>query len=136
MDLLDRAISEDSGRTFFSVVVERLGDLFEPRLCAVYDRLMSDVIARVATELKSRLRTSGAGCPEPPETAERVYVLSRVTLGAEVAVTSVLLDAAKRRYPDAEIILAGPRKSFELFEADPCVRHVSTPYSRGGSLAD
>jgi hypothetical protein len=28
-----------------------------------------------------------------------VFVLSRVTLGADVAVTSVLLDAAKRRFP-------------------------------------
>ncbi|HEV2199557.1 MAG TPA: glycosyltransferase family 9 protein [Bryobacteraceae bacterium] len=135
-DLLDRAIAEDSGRAFFSVVVERLGDLFEPRLCAVYDRLMSDVIARVAPELMPRLRTSGAERSAPPETADRVYVLSRVTLGADVAVTSVLLDAAKRRYPDAEIVFVGPRKSYELFEADPRVRHVPTSYSRGGSLGD
>ena len=30
--LLDRAIAEDEGRALLSVVVERLGDLFEPRL--------------------------------------------------------------------------------------------------------
>jgi len=135
-DLLDRAIAEDSGRAFFSVVVERLGDLFELRLCSVYDRLMSDVIARVAPELKPRLRSSSAASPAPPETAHRVYVLSRITLGADVAVTSVLLDAAKRRYPDAEIIFAGPRKSFEFFEADLRVRHFPVDYARGGSLAD
>jgi hypothetical protein len=135
-NLLDRAIADDSGRAFFSVVVERLGDLFEPSLCAVYDRLMSEVIARVAPELRARLRTSGTAGPAPPETADRVYVLSRVTLGADVAVTSVLIDAAKRRYPDAEIFFAGSRKSYELFEADPRVRHSPIPYSRGGSLAD
>ena len=35
-ELLDRAIAEDEGRALFSIVVERLGDLFEPRLCDVY----------------------------------------------------------------------------------------------------
>jgi hypothetical protein len=138
-DLLDRAIAEDSGRAFFSVVVERLGDLFEPRLCSVYNRLMSDVIARVAPELGSRLRPSGAkhsSGAASPWNANRVYVLSRITLGADVAVASVLLDAAKRRFPDAEIFFAGPRKSYELFEADERVRHFPVDYARGGSLAD
>ena len=59
-----------------------------------------------------------------------------MTLGADVAVTSVLIDAAKRRYPDAEILFAGPRKSYELFEADVRVRHFPVDYARGGSLAD
>ncbi len=66
---------------------------------------------------------------------KRVYVLSRVTLGADVAVTSVMLDAAKRTYPDAEIVFVGPRKSYEMFEADPRIRHRDAPYARGGSLA-
>ena len=30
-ELLDRALEMDEGRAFLSVVVERLGDLFEPR---------------------------------------------------------------------------------------------------------
>src|SRR5579871_3147529 len=34
--LLDEAIAIDDGREFLSVVVERLGDLFEPRLDEVY----------------------------------------------------------------------------------------------------
>jgi hypothetical protein len=135
--LLDRAIAENSGRAFFSIVVERLGDLFEPRLCAVYDRLMADVVARAAPELKSRLHSRDASGSAPaPKTALRVYILSRITLGADVAVTSVLIDAVKRRYPDAEILFAGPRKSYELFEADPRVRHFSTDYARAGSLAE
>jgi ADP-heptose:LPS heptosyltransferase len=65
-----------------------------------------------------------------------VYVLSRVTLGADVAVTSVMLDAAKRRYPDAEIVFVGPRKSYEMFEADPRISHFPAPYARGGALID
>ena len=42
--------------------------------------------------------------PVSPATAA-VFVLSRVTLGADVAVTSVLLAAAKRRFPQARIVL-------------------------------
>jgi hypothetical protein len=71
-----------------------------------------------------------------PDSAGRVYVLSRVTLGADVAVTSVMLDAAKRRYPNAEIVFVGPRKSYELFEADPRIKHLPAPYARSGSLQD
>ena len=41
-ELLDRAIAEDEGRALLSVVVERLGDLFEPRLCEVYERLFRE----------------------------------------------------------------------------------------------
>jgi ADP-heptose:LPS heptosyltransferase len=112
-----------------------LGDLFEPRLCEVYERLFREVIARVAPELVPRLRRRAAA-PEPPKSCEQVYVLSRVTLGADVAVTSVLIDAAKKRYPEAEIVFVGPRKSFELFEGDPRIRHLPAPYARGGSLRE
>jgi hypothetical protein len=63
-------------------------------------------------------------------------VLSRVTLGADVAVTSVLLDAAKRRYPSAEIVFVGPLKSYELFESDSRIKHRPAPYARSGALKD
>ena len=132
--LLDRAVAEDDGRALLSIVVERLADLFEPRLCDVYERLFRQVIERVTPELIPRLQLAGAGAL--PAAASRVYVLSRITLGADVAVTSVLLDAAKRRYPSAEILFAGPRKNYELFEADPRIRHRDVSYARGGTLVE
>lgn len=134
-ELLDRAIDEDNGRALLSTVVERLGDLFEPRLVETYNRLFTEVIERAAPDLAPRIRRSLAA-GQPPRDVDRVYVLSRVTLGADVAVTSVLLDAAKRRYPDAEIIFAAPKKSYELFESDPRIRHLETPYARSGSLPE
>jgi hypothetical protein len=134
-ELLDRALAVDQGRALLSIVVERLGDLFEPRLCDTYQRLFTQVIERVCPELRPRIRRENKPCV-PPESADRVYVLSRVTLGADVAVTSVLMDAAKRRYPDAEIVFVGPRKSYELFEADTRVRHRPAPYARGGTLVE
>ena len=71
---------------------------------------------------------------------KRVLVLSRVTLGADVAVTSVLLAAAKQAFPHAEIVFAGPRKNFEMFAADsgfaavPRLTHAAVE-SRRGSLS-
>ncbi len=134
-DLLDRAIAEDEGRALLSIVVERLADLFEPALCRTYDRLFTQVIERTCPDLIPRLRAQSPA-PPAPSTANRVYVLSRITLGADVAVTSVMLDAAKRRYPDAQIIFVGPRKSYEMFEADPRISHLRAPYARTGALTD
>jgi ADP-heptose:LPS heptosyltransferase len=62
-------------------------------------------------------------------------VLSRITLGADVAVTSVLLAAAKRRFPHAEIIFVAPQKNYELFAADQRIHHVPISYRRGGLTA-
>jgi len=134
-ELLDRAIAVDDGRALFTVVVERLGDLFEPRLCDAYRHLFTQVIERVAPDLSPRVRCSRA-MAEAPRSVNRVYVLSRVTLGADAAVTSAMLDAAKRRYPDAEIVFVGPRKAYEMFQADSRIRHLPAPYARGGSLID
>ena len=45
-DLLHGLVDECPDE-FFRIVVERLADLFEPRLCDVYAELFSEAIARV-----------------------------------------------------------------------------------------
>lgn len=127
--------AEGCSEAFFRVVVEGLADRFEPALCDAYAALFSQVLEAslpgiTAGELLARydrVRRPRACSGD----ARRVYVLSRVTLGADVAVTSVLLDGAKRRFPDAEIWLVGGRKNWELFAADERVRHLPAPYRRG-----
>jgi ADP-heptose:LPS heptosyltransferase len=47
-----------------------------------------------------------------------------------------MLDAAKRRYPGAEIVFVGPVKSYELFESDSRIKHRLAPYARSGALKD
>ena len=133
-DLLARALAIDEGREFLSVAVEHLGDLFEPRLCRAYEDLFTHAIRQTHPALMPRIRRHAISTP--PWQTRRVYVLSRVTLGADVAVTSVLLDAAKRRFPDAQIVFVGPRKNYELFEADPRIAHHPAPYARSGALLD
>lgn len=136
---LQAETASQASRALFGGVVEPLGDRFEPRLCLAYADLFSEVIARLLPEWEAqflrdryrRVRVPRAfGGPEP----EDICVLSRVTLGADVAVTSVLLAAAKARFPKARLWLVGSRKGWELFQADPRVRHLEAPYPRSGNL--
>ncbi len=138
--LLDPLIARDGNRALFRIVVERLGDLFEPRLCSIYADLFADVIARRIPQLHAEHLVARYRRVRQPRKVDRepasVFVLSRVTLGADVAVTSVLLHGAKRRFPDARIWFVGPLKSWELFAADPRLRHLPIAYGRGGTLDD
>jgi hypothetical protein len=141
--LLDDLVALGGDRALFRIVVERLADLFEPRLCHVYAELFSEVIARHipglhAQHLEARYhRVRGPRVLDrDPSTIENVFVLSRVTLGADVAVTSVILDAAKQRFPNAAIWFTGPKKSWELFAADARLRHLAIAYGRAGTIHD
>ena len=124
-ELVDELVREGCDDVLFRIVAEGLADRFEPRLCRAYDEIFARVL----------------GVPVPPRTPprmrdfRRVVVLSRVTLGADIAVTSVILAAAKRRFPNAEIHFAGPVKNWELFSADPRIRHLPVFYRRG-TIAD
>jgi len=133
------AAAGEAARALFAGLAEPLADLFEPRLCDAYAALFSRVIARAlpgpdAAALAARYEEVRRVRPVDFEPA-RVFVLSRVTLGADIAVTSVLLDAARQRFPAAEIVFAGPGKNWELFERAPRLRHLPVPYPRTGPLA-
>jgi ADP-heptose:LPS heptosyltransferase len=110
----------------FGILAEGLGDRFEPALCDVYARLFAQAIPGADAERYFRVRHVRPVACEP----RRVFVLSRITLGADIAITSVLMDAAKRRFPKARIAFVGPRKNFELFAGDPQLTHVSLDYRR------
>ena len=146
--LVERALDEEdpfssaaATRALFSGVVEPLADRFEAQLCEVYARLFSRVIARVlpdfdADDLVLRYGRVRQVQPFLGGEVKRVFVLSRVTLGADVAVTSVALAGAKKRFPHAEICLVGPEKNAELFAADPNIVSVPVTYGRSSSLRE
>jgi ADP-heptose:LPS heptosyltransferase len=148
-DLLERAVAgaavrelprtllaDGCGQALFGILVEGLADRFEPALCDVYARLFSQAVAYADKRWEpgalvaryERVRRTRAIAGKP----HQVFVLSRVTLGADVAITSVLLAAAKKRFPHAKIVFVGPRKNYELFAADPHLHHVPVEYRRGG----
>lgn len=122
----------------FSHVVEPLSDAFEPAYCDAYADLFAEVLERTAGLDAAALRERYEQIRRPIRftgNASDVCVLSRVTLGADIAVTSAFLDAAKQRFPEARIHFVGPAKNFELFNADPRIAHIPAPYVRQGALA-
>jgi len=129
-------IDDPDGQALFGILAEGLADRFEPALCHAYAQLFAQAIAAVregegAAELVARyerVRRPRAAAGNP----RRVFVLSRVTLGADVAVTSVLLDAAKRRFLEAQVVFVGPLKNYELFARDPRIQHAPLAWRRGG----
>ncbi len=130
-ELLSVLAGDECSEALFRVVAEGLADRFEPELCDIYAALFAEAIAPgesgALVDRYRRVRIPRAIEGQP----RRVFVLSRVTLGADVAVTSVILDAAKRRFPDAAIYLTGPRKNWELFATDPRIEHLPIEYRRG-----
>ena len=110
------------------------------RLCDEYARLFARVIELVTPQMRAsdlveryqRVRQPRICSQEPSQ----VFVLSRVTLGADIAVTSIVLDAAKRRFPNAVIFFVGSKKNWELFAADERILHYPFAYSRHGSIAE
>src|ERR1035438_1948233 len=110
-ELLQALADDECSDALFLIVAEGLADRFEPALCDTYAALFAEAIApgesAALVERYRRVRIPRAISGEP----RTVFVLSRVTLGADVAVTSVILDAAKRRFPEAAIYLVGQRKN-------------------------
>jgi hypothetical protein len=126
-DRLPRELADLAcARALFGILAEGLGDRFEPALCDVYARLFSQAIPGADLDRYFRVRV-----PRPiAETPRRVFVLSRITLGADIAVTSVIMDAACRRWPSAEVVFVGPYKNWELLGGP----HVPLAYRRDAYL--
>jgi ADP-heptose:LPS heptosyltransferase len=121
----------------FRDLVEPLSDAFDPQMTAAYVAVFSAIIERVHPQLRAnetsarfeRIRRPHAFSGPAPA---KVVVLSRVTLGADVAITSVVLHAVLKRFPGSRIVFAGPRKCWEMFAAERRIELLDVPY-RGGS---
>jgi len=119
-----REFGETRPADFFRDVVEPLADSFDAAQAAEYELLMQGWITP-APKIQ----------PSIPGFVDTVYVLSRVTLGADIKIVSPILAAMKQRFPDARIVFVANRKSAELFEADPRIDHALAEYPRKASVS-
>jgi len=119
-----RTLGESHPADFFRLIVEPLADSFDPADAAAYKRLM-------------QLWLSSEPLPEPeiPKRVDTVYVLSRVTLGADIKITSIFLDAMKQRFRASHVVLVGSRKSADLFALDPRIKFFEATYPRDASVS-
>ena len=152
-------IAESATRTLFGSLIERLADSFDPEGVSLYNRLFSQ-LAQIwrshprssfldldlgklgllsEEDMLSRaesLRSVSKLARDRTEAIQRVLVLSRVTLGADVAITSVILERFKQLLPDVEIFLLAGGKSRELFGGDCRVHIEEIGYRRGGTTIE
>ncbi len=112
-------------------MVEPLSDVFERRAVDAYAELFRDVPGCDFWRFH-RIRQPKRCIVD----ATDVVVLSRITLGADIAVTSVMLDCIRQRFPGARVWFAGPHKNFALFENHPGLRHIEFHYPRAGSVRE
>lgn len=117
-------LGETCPAEFFRDIVEPLADSFDPEQSAAYERLMRPWIPAWS-----------AATPVIPDRVDTVYVLSRVTLGADIKIVSPILASMKKRFPAARIVFVANRKSAELFEADPRIEHLHADYPRSGPVS-
>src|SRR5215510_8020413 len=153
----NREVARAGVRILFPALIERLNDSFDPAACELYDRIFARVIdfyrrlpqARDFDEAlrgfnlmdesdllarKSAIRDPRVPILYPGSSILKVLLLSRVTIGADVAVTSVIMAKLRALLPRAEFVLIGPAKLRELFGGDPRVRIREIKYERGGDV--
>jgi len=157
--LIDLAASDDdataaaASKVLFRDIVETLADSFEPAHSALYRGFFARLIGQVRRkpgfeELDQALTLVGvrstrdllrrAQAPPPQRSdlngLQRILVPSRVTLGADIAVSSVALAGLRHRFPAAEIVFVGGPKNADLFAGAKNIQTAAAPYPRGGTL--
>ncbi len=156
----DPVLARSGVHGLFPSLVEPLGDAFAPTACALYNQLFAQVIQYCRQQPEGaaidqclrhfgahhRNRSSDVCRPSPCAVAfqprsdsrqiKKAFVLSRVTLGADIAVSSVVLAALKEVCQQAEIKLVANAKTMQLFAGDPRVQLCAIEYPRSGRLIE
>jgi ADP-heptose:LPS heptosyltransferase len=154
-------VTESATTALFASLVERLADSFSPDDVSLYNRVFAQIIdycrhldqgraidaalndfglhdeADVLRRAESlRHPATRPSLLERSASVRRVIVLSRVTLGADVAITSVVINRCQQEFPNAEIVLIGGRKAAELFGGNERITFREIHYRRGGATLE
>lgn len=138
----------------FSRLVEPWGDQFSRAGCAKYVSFFTEALyakgspvakglVKLGYKSAQALRDRYAAISRPARTEaaatksfKKIIVLSRVTLGADLAVTRQILHAARAAFPQAEVDFAGPAKNADLIVRGLPFRHLDIGYDRHALLGD
>ncbi|MFQ5753021.1 MAG: hypothetical protein ACE5HI_13600, partial [bacterium] len=153
----DESLAESGIDATFRSIVEPLNDSFNAADRDVYYEIFSYLIQLIrempeAEHIDETLKTFGLFTQQDllarirnliiPDKAgsiqrhkvKKVFILSRVTIGADVAITSIIIERSKRLFPKAQILFLANRKNYELFGGDENIRILSLDYKRVGGL--
>jgi hypothetical protein len=151
-------LNRPAAQALFGCIIEGLCDEFEDLQTETYNRVMAQVICFCrrlpsAQHLHRRLAAFGIHSEadllervehvrrnhrrlSPRDPIRKILLLSRVTVGADVAITSVILQRLRRVYPEAEVVLIGGRGLREVFGGLPALRFREVNYQRAGGLLE
>ena len=154
----DPGLNSVAARALFSIIIENLCDDFEELQTETYNRVMAQVITfcrklSAGKELDRSLndfgiyghndlleRINAIRLEVKPLSQHRdinkILLLSRVTIGADVAVTSIIIQRLAKLYPKAEIVLIGGGKLDEIYGGNPRIRLQKAEYQRQGGLLE
>ena len=153
----DRSLAREATRAIFAEVVEPWSDSFNPASVDAYVSFMSEVVYAPRSPIAAEL--GRLGYPGPRDLRERyerirnglsfedfdeedhdgvrlVVILSRVTLGADIAVSSVFIRAVVRQFYSAEIEFIAPKKNVYLLADGQVVQRRVFSYGRSALLAN
>jgi ADP-heptose:LPS heptosyltransferase len=152
-------LNQIAAQALFGIVIERLCDDFEELQTETYNRVICQVVNFLCElpegqEIQSQLsdfdlhteellyerietiRLSPDRKLQASIKPKKVLVLSRVTIGADVAITSVICKRVSKFYPEAEIIVFGNAKLKQVFGSLSGLKVHELSYSRRGVLLE
>ncbi len=155
----DDELNKIGSSALFGIIIEALCDDFEELQTEAYNRVMCQVISLCRTmgegkELDQQLKgftlksyedlfdriEDIRACSDEyrniKSPLEKIILLSRVTIGADVAITSVFIQRLHHLFPKAEVIVIGSHKLKDIFGGNPYVRIREVDYSRRGNLVE
>ena len=152
-------LNQLASRALFGIIIERLCDDFEELQTETYNRLISQVVDFLRKlpegkeldrelnnfqlfsddQLYQRIESIRLSPDEkiPPSLRPRkVIILSRITIGADVAITSVICQRIAQTFPNARITIAGHAKLKQVFCEQSGAYIHELHYARRGGLLE
>ena len=147
-----------AAQALFRIIIESLCDDFEDLQTETYNRVMSQLISfcrqipsgqaldRYLNDFDiverddlikriKRIRMDGKHLSRQKK-VQKILLLSRVTIGADVAITSIIIQRLADLFPDAELVLIGGSKLDEIYGGNPRIRLQKVDYNRQGGLIE
>lgn len=154
----DMELNNIAASALFEIIVEKLCDDYEDMPVEIYNRILSQVITYCRNipsgeELDKRLaefrissfeslyhranfihsREYSWDINKPPD---KIILLSRVTIGADVAILSVMIQRLAKIFPQTAITIIGDKKLTGVFGGNPHIRIQQLNYARRGGLLE
>ncbi len=152
----DTDLSGIAAQALFGIIIESLCDDFEDLQTETYNRVMAQVISycrklRGAQKLDrflqkfqlyshddllariDRIRQDNKVL-SGRRNVKKILLLSRVTIGADVAITGIIIQRLARLFPAAEVVLIGGSKLAEIYGGNSSIRLSHVIYNRHGGL--